>query len=1099
LNSNTSSKRIPIIVKYLSVFFAMEEETMRDKFVYRTALLGLIFVLGSLFSAAQEEPADKIDSSYFSGLKVRSIGPAGMSGRIACVDVMVDNPRIIYVGSATGGIWKSTNSGVTWKPIFDDQTTSSIGDLTIDPDNSEVVWVGTGEANPRNSAGVGRGVFKTLNGGETWEFLGLEKTERISRLLLDPNDPDTAFVAALGTTWGENPERGVFKSIDSGKTWKKVLFVDERTGAADLVMDPSNPNRLLAAMWEYKRWPWFFNSGGPGSGLYLSIDGGETWKKLSPEEGLPEGNLGRIGIAFSRSRPNIVYALVEAEKSALCRSEDGGETWTVVNDKPGVSPRPFYYSDIRVHPKQENTVYRLSSPLDISIDGGKTFKRLMPFFAIHGDFHELWIHPKDSDFMVVGGDGGIGLSYDAGKHWNFVQNLPLAQFYHISVDLENPYNIYGGLQDNGSWRGPSRVLQGRAIFNFNWQPVGWGDGFGTLPVPGNPKVGYSMSQGGWLVRFNTVTGELKDIRPPEPEGIKLRFNWNSAIALDPLDSNILYYGSQFLHRSRDQGQTWQIISPDLTTNSPGKQQQSMSGGLTRDVTNAENHCTILTIAPSPVLKGVIWVGTDDGKVQLTRNGGSSWKDLSEKFTGMKEGGVLLATWCPHIEASFHSAATAYVVFDDHRRANWTPYVYMTEDYGETWTNLVTPDIDGFVHVLREDPVQKNLLFLGTEFGLYVSFDRGKSWMKWTQGLPTVPVRDMIIHPFDNDLVVGTHGRAVYILDDILPLREFTPEIKKKNLHIFSIDDAYQFRTSFLSPGYLTPGNMEFQGQNKPYGALITYSIGERKDQSQGERQTESTLSGQEAESQNDDQRSLKIEIMDSMGEIVRTLKGSNEPGLQRINWDLRYEPFKSLSDSSESMFPPSGPYVLPGTYKARIKLDDDAFEETFQVIADPRYPVTNADRKSKYELIMRNGKFIEAVATAYEKIEKALKALEEVLNGIDTLEEKQRETIRIRTNALKEMLQAIKLHLSPPKDRSGIYEETELSSRLSTLQSRLESSFDAPTEGELQEFEQIKNAFNREIIKLNTFFREDFPNFIKEVKEAGFTIFPDIGPTVIKF
>ncbi len=1072
---------------------------MRDIFVYRIGPFWLVFVLCSLFLITQEEPADSVDSSYFSGLKVRSIGPAGMSGRIACVDVVVDNPRMIYVGTATGGIWKSLNGGVTWKPIFDHQTTSSIGDLTIDPSNPEVVWVGTGEANPRNSAGVGRGVFKTLNGGESWEFLGLEKTEKISRLLLDPNDPDMAYVAALGTTWGENPERGVFKSADGGKTWKKVLYVDERTGAADLAMDPNNPNRLLAVMWEHRRWPWFFNSGGPGSGLYLSIDAGETWKKITAKEGLPEGDLGRIGIAFSRSRPNIVYALVEAEKSALCCSEDGGATWTIVNDKSGVSPRPFYYADIRVHPTQENTVYRLGGSLDISIDGGKSFKRLIPFFTIHSDFHELWIHPEDGDFMVVGGDGGIGISYDAGKNWNFVQNLPLAQYYHINVDLENPYNIYGGLQDNGSWRGPSRVLQGRAIYNFHWQPVGWGDGFGTLPVPSNPNVGYSMSQGGWLVRFNTVTGELKDIRPPAPEGVKLRFNWNSAISLDPLDSNTLYYGSQFLHRSSDQGQTWRIISPDLTTNSPGKQQQAKSGGLTRDVTNAENHCTILTIAPSPVLKGVIWVGTDDGKVQLTRNGGPAWRDLSEKFTGMKDGGVPPATWCPHIEASFHSAATAYVVFDDHRRANWTPYVYMTEDYGETWTSLVTSQIDGFVHVIREDPVQKNLLFLGTEFGLYVSFDRGKSWTKWTQGLPTVPVRDIIIHPFDNDLVIGTHGRSVYILDDILPLREFTPEIKKKNLHVFSIDDAYQFRTSFLNPGYLTPGNMEFQGQNKPYGALITYSIGEGKDFSQEEKQAESTQSGQEAESQNKEQKSIKIEIIDSTGEIVRTLKGPNKTGLQRVNWDLHHEPFKSLSDPYEGMFPLTGPYVLPGTYRARIELEGDAVEETFQVLADPRYPVSNADRRAKHELIMRTGKFIEAVTEAHQKIVKALKALDEVLHRLDSLEEKQRETIKIKANALKEMLRAVKLRLSPPKDRSGIYEETELSSRLSTLLSRLESSFDAPTEGQLQEFEKVKAAFNREIIKLNIFFREDFPSFIQEVKEAGFTIFPDIGPTVIKF
>jgi photosystem II stability/assembly factor-like uncharacterized protein len=1077
----------------------MEEEMTRDRFLYRTGLFWIIFILCFLSLVTLVQSADNNDSSYFSGLKVRSIGPAGMSGRIACVDVVVNNPRIIYVGAATGGIWKSVDGGVTWKPIFDDQSTSSIGDITIDPFNPEVVWVGTGEANPRNSAGVGRGVFKTLNGGETWEFLGLEKTEKISRLLLDQNNPEIAFVAAMGTTWGENPERGVFKTIDGGKTWNKVLYVDEKTGAADLAMDPSNPNRLLAAMWEHRRWPWFFNSGGLGSGLYLSIDGGEIWKKITHEDGLPKGKFGRIGVAFSRSRPNIVYALVEAEKSALCRSEDGGNTWVIVNDKPGVSPRPFYYADIRVHPTQENTVYRLSSPLDVSIDGGKTFKRLMEFFAIHGDFHELWIHPNDGDFMVVGGDGGIGLSYDAGEHWNFVQNLPLGQYYHISVDLENPYNIYGGLQDNGSWVGPSRVLQGMSIFNFHWQPVGWGDGFGTLVVPRDVKLAYSMSQGGWLVRFNTVTGEQKDIRPPAQEGVKLRFNWNSAISVDPLDANTLYYGSQFLHKSVDEGQTWQIISPDLTTNNPAKQKQAESGGLTRDVTNAENHCTILTISPSPVLKGVIWVGTDDGKIQLTRDGARTWKDLSDKLTGMKDTGVPSATWCPHIEASNHNPGTAYVVFDDHRRANWTPYVYMTENYGETWISLVTPDIDGFAHVIREDPVQKNLLFLGTEFGLYVSFDRGKSWMKWTHGLPTVPVRDMVIHPFDNDLVIGTHGRSVYILDDILPLREFTKDIMDKKLHLFSIDDAYQFRTSFLSPGYLAPGNMEFQGQNKAYGALITYSIGKLDESSPGSKQEESSQSLEEAESKKtEEEETVKIDILDSRGEVARTLKGPKKSGLNRVNWDLRHEPFKSLSDPFEGFFPPTGPFVLPGTYRARIRINDIVVEETLQVLADPRYPVTNADRKIKYDLIMRNGKYIETVTDAYKKIEKALEALGEVLKRVDQLEEKHQETIRIKATAFKEMLQASQLRLWPPKGRSGIFEETELSSRFATLESRLESSFDAPTAGQLQEFKQLTTAFNREIIRLNSFFRDDFPRFIEEVNDAGFTIFPKIELITIK-
>jgi photosystem II stability/assembly factor-like uncharacterized protein len=1072
----------------------MEGEMSRDGSYLKACLIGLFLVPVLLFFAPGNYAFDNNDAEYFSGLKPRSIGPAGMSGRISCVDMVVGNPRTMYVGTATGGIWKSIDGGVTWKPIFNDQSTSSIGDITIDPSHPEIVWVGTGEANPRNSVGVGRGVFKTLDGGENWQFLGLEKTEKISRLLLDPQNPEVAYVAALGTTWGENPERGVFKTKDGGKTWTKILFVDDKTGAADLAMDPSNPNRLLAAMWEHRRWPWFFNSGGPGSGLYLTADGGETWKKLSSKEGLPHGDLGRIGIAYSRSHPNIVYALIEAKKSALCRSEDSGRTWQIVNDEPGVSPRPFYYSDIRVHPKQPNIVYRLSSPLDVSINSGKSFKRLMPFFAIHGDFHELWIHPDDGNFMIVGGDGGIGISYDEGKHWNFVQNLPLGQFYHVSVDLENPYNIYGGLQDNGSWRGPSRVLQGNAIFNFHWLPVGWGDGFGTLAIPRDPKLGYSMSQGGWLVRFNTETGELKDIRPPAPSGVKLRFNWNAAIAIDPLDTGTLYYGSQFLHKSTDEGRTWQFISPDLTSNNPEKQKQAESGGLTKDVTHAENHCTIITIAPSPVQNGVIWVGTDDGKVQLSKNGGQTWKDLSAKIIGMKDKGVPFGTWCPHIEASNHEPSTAYVIFDDHRRSNWTPYVFMTTDFGETWNNLATPAIDGFIHVIREDLVQKNLLFLGTEFGLYVSFDRGKEWMRWTNGLPTVPVRDMVIHPLDNDLVIGTHGRSVYILDDIQPLREISAAIRAKKLHLFKVSDAYQFRTSYFGLGYLAPGNMEFQGQNRPYGALITYSIWEPP------AEIPEKVDPSDAADKDDktEKEPIKITILDNQGEVIRTIEGPRNPGINRVNWDLRREPFKTLSDPYEGFFPPSGPLILPGTYKIRIELDDAVVEDNMQVLADPRYPVSLTSRRVKFNLIMENGKYTEAVTEAYKKIQDFIGALDEVLKRIDQLEEKRKEYIRIKATEFRKRLKGYADRLAPPKERSGIFEEIELSVRLTALGSRLESSFDAPTEAQRLEFQNLKAAVHQELYKINRFFKEDFPRFVQEVKGAGFSIFPKIEPITIK-
>jgi len=1062
---------------------------------HRRLRISGVFIFTSLILLFPLLTPAKVDPKFLSGLKPRSIGPAGMSGRIACVDVALSDPRIIYVGAATGGLWKSADGGVTWKPVFDDQSTSSIGDVTIDPTNPEVVWVGTGEANPRNSAGVGRGVFKTIDGGDSWEFLGLEKTERISRILLDPQRPETVYVAAMGTSWGENTERGVFKTTDGGKTWKKVLYVDEKTGAADLAMDPGNPNRLLAAMWEHRRWPWFFRSGGPGSGLFLTLDGGTTWKRITSADGLPPGDLGRIGIAFSRSRPDVVYALVEAEKSALCRSEDRGRTWKVVNDSPGVSPRPFYYADIRVHPTQENTVYRLASSLDVSEDGGRTFKRLMPFSSVHGDFHDLWIHPESGDTMVVGGDGGVAVSFDRGKHWNFVQNLPLGQFYHVSVDLENPYNVYGGFQDNGSWRGPSRVLQGPAIFNFHWTPVGWGDGFGTLAVPRNPKLGYSMSQGGYLVRFNTVTGEWKDIRPPAPTGTKLRFNWNAAIAVDPLEPRVLYYGSQFLHRSTDEGQTWTIISPDLTTNNPRKQQQALSGGLTRDVTHAENHCTILTIAPSHVQGGVIWVGTDDGKVQLTRDGGKSWTDLTGKLTGLKDNPVPEGTWCPHIEASHFDAGTAYVVFDDHRRSNWKPYVYITENFGETWQSLASDDIDGFVHVIREDTVAKNLLFLGTEFGLHISFDRGRSWTKWSRGLPTVPVRDMVIHPLDNDLVIGTHGRSAYILDDIQPLREIRSEVMEKPLHLFSVADCYQFWTSFFGPGYLTPGDAEFQGQNRPYGALITYSLALPEEDASGKEESAAAPSKNQEKEEED---AIKIEIISADGKVVRTLEGPRKPGMNRVSWDLRHEPFRSLVDPFEDFFPVSGPFVLPGTYRVRVRLGDHTAEEAFRVLPDPRESVSASSRKAKHDLIMQNGRFIETVTDAYRRIEKTLEGIDFVLGRSDQIKVKHREEVKTLAEEMKKKLQAFADNLNPPRERSGIYEEVELALRLAAFESRLESSFDAPTAGQQKEYIELKAAVNQAVYKINRFYQDEFPRFVQKVKEAGFAVFPEYKPIEIK-
>jgi photosystem II stability/assembly factor-like uncharacterized protein len=766
--------------------------------------------------------AEAIDPALLAGMKARSIGPAAMSGRVVAVAAVESDPEVIYVGGATSGVWKSTDGGLTFEPIFDDQPVASIGAIAIFRGNPDVVWVGTGEGNPRNSASVGNGVYRSLDAGRTWHHLGLDKTERIRRIVLHPTDPDVAYVAAEGREWGENPERGIYRTTDGGKTWKRILYVDERSGGSELVMDPAHPNKLFATLWDYRRWPWFFRSGGPGSGLYVTYDGGDSWKRLTEDDGLPKGNLGRIGLAIAPSEPRIVYALVEAEgNNVVLRSEDGGRSWKTANTDPSTSERPFYYADIRVDPQWPNRIYSLTARMRVSDDSAKTFHPLGHSRDIHGDYHALWIDPHDGRYLIAGEDGGVGISHDRGDTWQFAANLPLGQYYHVAVDMDVPYNTYGGLQDNGSWRGPSAVWENGAIRNVHWQTVGGGDGFVTLPDPRDSQSGYSESQGGEIGRFDLRTHTRKRIKPAElsPDPAKrLRFNWNAAIAQDPFDPATIYLGSQYVMKSTDRGESWTPISPDLTTNNPDWQHQDQTGGLTLDASGAENYCAIVAVAPSTVERGVIWVGTDDGRVQVTRDGGKSWTSVEANVPGVPE-----HTWVPQIRASTYGGGSAFVVFDDHRRSNWTPYVYRTDDYGKSWKSLAAGNLWGYALSIDQDPVDRDLLFLGTEFGLYVSFDGGGRWLPWKHGLPTVSVMDMVIHPRDFDLVLGTHGRSLYIVDDITPLRQMTAATLAEPLHVYQGMPALEHRTS-QGPGPFGGGSGEFRGENRPYGALITYSL-----------------------------------------------------------------------------------------------------------------------------------------------------------------------------------------------------------------------------------------------------------------------------------
>jgi len=770
-------------------------------------------LLITLFIAAIAS-AQKPELSLFKNMKPRSIGPAGMSGRVTSVEAVVANPDIIVIGTASGGVWKTENSGVTWAPLFDEQPIMNIGSIAIQQSNPSVIWAGTGEGNPRNSISLGGGIYKTIDGGKTWKMLGLEKTRNIHRIIIDPTNPNTVYVGAIGNPYAEHPERGVYKTTDGGETWNKILFTNDTSGVADMAMDPSNPNKLFVAMWQHRRTPYSFKSGGKGSGFYMTLDGGKNWKKLGKDDGLPAGDLGRIGIAISRSDPSVVYAIVEATKNGLYRSNDGGFKWELVNSDPAfVTTRSFYFQDIAVDTKNENRLFSLFQQIAVSDDGGKSFRFAANDNRIHADHHAIWIHPDNPSFIIEGGDGGFSMSRDRGKTWKFDESLPIGQFYHINVDNQIPYNVMGGLQDNGSWRGPAYSWIQGGIRNSYWDDLSGGDGFDVVADLEDDNWVYSMSQEGGVQRGNVVTGERYGVRPVSPDlNTELRFNWNAAIAVDPLDPKAVYFGSQFLHHSENKGLTWETISPDLTTNNKEQQNQENNGGLSIDITGAENYNTIIAIAPSYKQKGVIWVTTDDGNVQLTKDGGKSWTNFRGKIPGMPVG-----AWVPVVRASQYNAAEAFVVANDYRRGDFKPYIFRTKDFGATWVRMLDEnDVKGYALCVLQDPVEPNLIFAGTEQGLWVSFDNGESWQQWKNGYPSVSTYDLAIQEREADLAIATFGRSIYILDDIRPLRKLAANkgvLFTKPLTAFESPIGYQSRFR-QAPGYNSNSWGYYEGENR---------------------------------------------------------------------------------------------------------------------------------------------------------------------------------------------------------------------------------------------------------------------------------------------
>ena len=861
----------------------------------RSLSTGLLWCVAAAASLMPARPAhgQVADSVLLRAFDVRNIGPANPGGRVVDIEAVEHDFRIVYVAAASGGVWKSTNAGNTWVPIFEDYPSASIGDIGLFQPDPDIVWVGTGEANNRNSVAWGDGIYKSTDGGRTFVHKGLASTQQIARVVTHTSDPDLAYVCAIGPLWGYTGDRGLFLTTDGGDAWRKLgggLPDDGRTGCTDLVMDPNDPDVLYAAFYQRLRLPWTFTSGGPNGGIFKSADGGLTWRKLS--QGLPAGETGRIGLAVYRRDPRIVMAFVEAEASddlsrpgsGIYRSEDGGETWAYVNT---YNNRPFYYSQIRINPTDDRKVYALTTRFMVSDDGGRTLRNGSEDQEIHGDFHAMWIDPNDGNRYYIGDDKGAFLTFDQGEHFFFLDNLPIAQYYRIGLDMRDPYFIYGGLQDNGTFGGPSFARDNRGILNdYNWK-LHWGDGQYVAVDPTDWRTLYTEAENGSFRRYDVLThrfsagppgpGNLTNYAAAVPEaerrgGREFRYNWSAPLVMSPHDPKTLFLGSQYVFRTRDGGESWTIVSPDLSVGAPETCVEGQSGGITPDNTGAENHCSITSIAPSPVTPDVIWVGTDDGNVQLTRDGGRTWSNMRDNVPDVPAG-----IWVGRIEASHDDPAVAYVVFDGHRSDLFTPWVFRTDDFGRTWTSLAGGLPDGEVaYVIREDLRNPNLLFLGTEFGLYVSLDRGAGWTRFRNGFPTVAVHDMKIHPRDDDLVIGTHGRGLWIVDDITPLQQLDPSVTARRAFLFEQRAATLWENTSRGG---QRGHFWFGGANPPTieltsslpraefrsTAFVTYYIG--------------------AGTRGD----VSLEIRDLVAGRTRAVSLPAEPGIHRWRWDLGFD------------------------------------------------------------------------------------------------------------------------------------------------------------------------------------------------------------------
>ena len=998
-----------------------------------------------------------------SHLQYREIGPALMGGRIADLAVVESKPQVFYIATGTGGVWKTENHGTSWTPLFDDQSTSSIGDVTLDQSNPNLVWVGTGEPQNRQSSGWGNGVYKSTDAGNTWRHMGLDATKHIGRILIHPRNPDIVYVAAVGDLWGPNEERGVFRTHDGGETWESVLHIDEHTGAIDLAMDPGDPSTIFAAMYQRQRTGWGFNGGGPGSGLYRTFDGGDSWTELT--EGLPEGDKGRIGVDIFRQDGNVVYALIEADardpdagffggggggqsQSGLYRSLDRGDTWEKMSN---TNPRPMYYSQVRIDPSNPDRIYVLGGNLMVSDDGGRSF-RSDGAAQVHVDHHALWINPNDPDHLILGSDGGVVASWDGTAHWRMFDNLPLGQFYAIGFDMRDPYYVCGGLQDNDPWCGPSNTRSFHGIRHQDWYETAYGDGFFTIVDPTDSTIVFSESQNGNMNRYDLTTGEKTPMRPitgPRADGDTAktyRFNWNSPLQLSPHDPATVYLGANYLLRSRDRGMSWEEVGGvDLTRQIDRNELEIMGvpGSVAQMSVNdgISTYGNLTAFAESPLTPGLLYVGTDDGNVQISRDDGATWTNVADRIPDLPE-----RTYVSRLEPSHHEPGRVYASFDGHRNADYAAYVYVSEDYGRNWRRITNGLPEGWsVNVVTEHHRAPNLLFVGNEVGVFVSVDRGEQWVQLKNNLPVVPVDDILIHPRDNDLLVGTHGRSFWILADVSALEHLSAETLAEAGRIFP-----QARETIM---WAQRGDWPFTGAtysapNPPRGTLIRYYLRdaqatpmaeEEADEGDGSEDGDDAGAGdgdQMADGAPAEESTFALTITNDDRTHIRTLEAPSEAGINEVVWDWRYDPpYEPEGPQQPVGFgqpgTPQGPIAMPGVYTVSMTVGGETWSSTVEIQADPRRPMTRADRMARQDALM----WLHTLAPSVYEAGRAVDRLEEQLDAAEELIEAAAEApegLDEELEAIREALEEIDDDVGEARRNAGVATAIQGSSTLPT-------------------------------------------------------------------